>query len=251
MWEKSQVYDALGLQYALDFVDTIDANVLSAAFSRTKSNKSSWSYICPSVRIKTSRSLELSLLFTHSLIEGIARAGNGFSQSVTEYEELDRKVVRMLKGALTPHVNDYKLEVEYDAEMEQEFDFVSETEEVTDSEIEVKDKNGDGHVSIEETARSSSQPISLFDENFQEPHLDVGTKERCCTKFQGLGDLLRWVRVQKEEDGCPDERVQLLDPHPSEKIPKSLKLSATSNDGPLELRIPVCNIGTGETRRLS
>lgn len=50
---------------------------------------------------------------SHALIEGIARAGNGFSQTVGEGEKMDSKVVRMLKGALSPHVDDYTLEVKY------------------------------------------------------------------------------------------------------------------------------------------
>jgi len=50
---------------------------------------------------------------SHALVEGIARAGNGFSQTVGEGEKMDSKVVRMLKGALTPHVHDYSLEVKY------------------------------------------------------------------------------------------------------------------------------------------
>lgn len=50
---------------------------------------------------------------SHALIEGVARAGNGFSQSVGEGEVMDSKVVRMLKGALSPHISDYSLEVKY------------------------------------------------------------------------------------------------------------------------------------------
>jgi len=50
---------------------------------------------------------------SHALIEGMARAGNGFSQAVGEEEKLDTKVVRMLKGALSPHVNDYTIEIVY------------------------------------------------------------------------------------------------------------------------------------------
>jgi hypothetical protein len=50
---------------------------------------------------------------SHALIEGVAKAGNGFSQAVGEGEKLDSKVVRMLKGALSPHISDYSLEVKY------------------------------------------------------------------------------------------------------------------------------------------
>jgi hypothetical protein len=72
---------------------------------------------------------------SHSLIEGVARAGNGFSQAVGEGEKMDSKVVRMLKGALSPHINDYTLEVKYAAhtthsEDQDDFEIV---EKVTDS----------------------------------------------------------------------------------------------------------------------
>ncbi|KAL9614322.1 MAG: hypothetical protein Q9167_001205 [Letrouitia subvulpina] len=46
-----------------------------------------------------------------SLIEGVARAGNGFAQSVQAKEKLEGKVIRMLKGALTPYISDYTLEI--------------------------------------------------------------------------------------------------------------------------------------------
>jgi hypothetical protein len=49
-----------------------------------------------------------------SLIEGVARAGNGFSQTVLPSEKMDGKVVRMLKGALSPHITDYTIEIKYD-----------------------------------------------------------------------------------------------------------------------------------------
>jgi hypothetical protein len=51
--------------------------------------------------------------FSSSLVEGVARAGNGFSQAVGSTENCAAKVVRMLKGALSPHVSDYTLEVKY------------------------------------------------------------------------------------------------------------------------------------------
>jgi hypothetical protein len=68
---------------------------------------------------------------SHALIEGIAKAGNGFSQSVGEGEQMGSKVVRMLKGALSPHVSDYTLEVKYSAaEKENDFEII---EKVADS----------------------------------------------------------------------------------------------------------------------
>ncbi|PWW72402.1 VIT-domain-containing protein [Tuber magnatum] len=46
---------------------------------------------------------------SHSLVEGISRAGRGYSQIVNIASNLQKKVMRMLKAALTPHVNDREI----------------------------------------------------------------------------------------------------------------------------------------------
>jgi hypothetical protein len=69
---------------------------------------------------------------SHALIEGIAKAGNGFSQAVGEGEQMGSKVVRMLKGALSPHISDYTLEVKY-SPVEKEDDDFEIVEKVADS----------------------------------------------------------------------------------------------------------------------
>ena len=53
-----------------------------------------------------------------SLIEGVARAGNGFAQTVVEGEKQDAKVIRMLKGALTPDTGSWRLEMQFKEEAE-------------------------------------------------------------------------------------------------------------------------------------
>lgn len=72
---------------------------------------------------------------SHALIEGVAKAGDGFSQTVGEGEKMDTKVVRMLKGALSPHIKDYTLEVKYskDESISDEDDDFVEVERVADS----------------------------------------------------------------------------------------------------------------------
>jgi hypothetical protein len=81
---------------------------------------------------------------SHALIEGIAKAGNGFSQTVGEGEKMDTKVVRMLKGALSPHVNNYTLEVKYaNATLDEEDDNFEIIEKVTES-LKVKLNVGGG-----------------------------------------------------------------------------------------------------------
>ncbi|RPA97717.1 VIT-domain-containing protein [Choiromyces venosus 120613-1] len=52
-------------------------------------------------------SLGVGSAVSHSLVEGISRAGRGYSQIVSTTSNLQKKVMRMLKAALTPHVNDW------------------------------------------------------------------------------------------------------------------------------------------------
>ena len=54
------------------------------------------------------------------LIEGVARAGNGFASTVGEHEKLDGKIVHMLKGALTENIRDYTFDVKYGSNEEDE-----------------------------------------------------------------------------------------------------------------------------------
>ncbi|KAJ5824058.1 hypothetical protein N7447_006398 [Penicillium robsamsonii] len=276
MWATSQVYDACSLKDALGFVDTIDAGMggteMRRAVVATVENRLNFKdldvliltdglifdqdhlfdFVGGKAADNTARFFTLGIgeEASHSLIEGIARAGNGFCQTVTAYEELDRKVVRMLKGALTPHVHDYKLEVEYDTETEHEFEFLSDIEGNTDSETEARDKEGDGDVSMGETTRSLSHPISLYDENFQELNMNLDAAKRATGKLPTLTPPRTIQAPYNIPPLYPFIKTNvylLLDPHSPEKTPKSLKFSATSNSGPLQLRIPICDIGTGET----
>ncbi|CAG8892913.1 unnamed protein product [Penicillium egyptiacum] len=274
MWPTSQVYDASSLKQSLAFVDTIGANMggteMKQAVVATVENRLNFkdldililtdgeifdqdllfNFIREKAADNTARffSLGIGEAASHSLIEGIARAGNGFCQSVTEYEELDRKIVRMLKGALTPHVSDYKLEVEYETEIEPEFEFVSDTENFTDSEAEVEAKGADGDP-MEEATRNSSQLISLYDENFQDVDMNVEVDGKAAGKLPTVTPPRAIQAPYNIPPLYPFIRTNvflLMDPH-SERVPKSLKFTSTSNDGPLQLRIPICDIGTGET----
>ena len=93
-----------------------------------------------------------------ALIEGVARAGRGFAQMVANQEKLDSKIVRMLKGALSPHINDYQLEVRYD---DGSADSVAES-------LRLK-------LNFDEAEKASEdappkEPISLYDSEFKEEH---------------------------------------------------------------------------------
>ena len=55
-------------------------------------------------------SLGVGNTVSHSLVEGISRAGRGYSQIVNIAGNLQKKVMRMLKAAMTPHVNDWGID---------------------------------------------------------------------------------------------------------------------------------------------
>ncbi|KAJ5788572.1 hypothetical protein N7457_003562 [Penicillium paradoxum] len=276
LWPTSKVYDASSLQQALGFADTVGANMggteMEQAVVGTVGNRlnhrdlevliltdgeiynqqSLFDFVREKAADNTARffSLGIGNQASHSLVEGIARAGNGFAQSVMEYEELDRKVVRMLKGALTPHVYDYKLEVEYETQADNEFEILSETEAPGESEPEDEDKNKHGDVAMEHNAGKPLEPISLFDKNFQEPDLKVDTEKRATAKLPTLTPPKAIQAPYKIPSLYPFIRTNvfvLMNPAATGDIPKAMKLTANSKQGPLQLRIPICDIGTGET----
>ncbi|RLL97204.1 hypothetical protein CFD26_105337 [Aspergillus turcosus] len=254
LWPKSLLYTAESLQEALRFVDGVSANmggtemqqaVEATVHSRTKdqelevliltdgqiwNQQALFKFIRETASDNSARffSLGIGNGASHSLVEGIARAGNGFSQLVVNYEELDRKVVRMLKGALTPHISDYKLDVEYDDGGE-DFEVVLPERPKT--------------VTVNETEKEQ-QPISLFDADYtgdeqkpdEEPLPDVTAPQTIQAPYK-IPPLYPFIRTAA---------YLLLGPATTHN-PKSLIFRGTSKQGPLVLRIPIDDIGTGET----
>ncbi|TEA15281.1 von Willebrand factor A domain-containing protein 5A [Colletotrichum sidae] len=181
---------------------------------------------------------------SHSLIEGLARAGRGFSQAVSAQEQMSGKVVRMLRGALTPHVNDYSLEVKYaDAE--------SETEAEDDFEIIEAESASNKDASTEEILpQEQKKPISLFDTANDD---DVEMKDTDADDQTGA-DRFSHVPTVKPPKVLqspfqipplyPYNRTSvylLLSPERAlrDKTPQSVILRGTSVQGPLELEIPI------------
>ena len=164
-----------------------------------------------------------------------------------KYEEFDRKVIRMLKGALTPHINDFKLEVKYDYEPDNGFEHVTIINEDSASETE-HDYCGD---SIDEPSSGPQQPISLFDENLKDNLMDADTNKN--TTSAELPTLRQPRRIQapyKLPTLYPFIRTDaylLMDPESSGEIPTAILLSGTSRQGPLTLKVPICDIGLGMT----
>ncbi|MCJ1320759.1 hypothetical protein MMC15_006100 [Xylographa vitiligo] len=174
---------------------------------------------------------------SHALIEGIARAGNGFSQAVQQGEKFDNRLVRMLKGALSPHVTDYSLEVKYEVENEDdEFEMVDIFDKVTEG---LKYSLAE----VEKEKPKPRAPLSLFDTN--EKSTDKETPIAKGDRYADLPNLPPPKLIQaphKIPSLFPFNRTTvylLMAPGTVQKNPSSVVLRGTSAYGPLKLEIPV------------
>lgn len=154
LWSKSKTYDESSLNAALSHVDSFDASLggteMLAPIRATVKNRYKdmhlevivvtdgqiWNQaeLFGFINEATTKSVRFfSLGIGHgassSLVEGIARAGDGFAQFVGENEKMEKRVVRMLKGAMTPHIKDYTIGVKYEKSDEEYeiVDFVTES----------------------------------------------------------------------------------------------------------------------------
>ncbi|KAJ4293261.1 hypothetical protein N0V90_008543 [Kalmusia sp. IMI 367209] len=160
-----------------------------------------------------------------ALIEGVARAGHGFAQMVTNNEKLDSKIVRMLKGALTPHVKDYRLEIKYEDNT---------VESIADSlrfHLQLDDDHNSEITSA--TSGENTKPISLYDPDVKDDHPKDNEPSDI---FADLPKLDRPKILQTPHD------IPSLFPFNRTCVylkPKSVLLKGTSSQGPLELEIPI------------
>ena len=189
---------------------------------------------------------------SHALMEGVARAGNGFAQSVTDGEKMNAKVVRMLKAGLTPHIKDYTLEIKYDNDSDAE----AKSKKVGDDDLEIVDdfeiveKVHDSlaiRLAEDKAPAGADKPISLFN-----PSADLDTEITDADADTSSGGKYSHVPSVPEPKILqapftipplyPFIRTTvylLLSPGTTQKTPKSVILRATSAHGPLELEIPV------------
>jgi hypothetical protein len=154
---------------------------------------------------------------------------------------MDKRVVRMLKGALTPHIRDYSLQVKYEKE-DDEYEMV---ESVTDCLRNLV-------TSAPESKGSSlkKKAISLFDKS-------AGGEDNVSTSGRGRYDHLPLIATPKLLQAphkipslYPFNRTTvylLMSPETCQRTPRAVILQATSEHGPLELEIPVQDAGVGET----
>ncbi|KAG9500484.1 hypothetical protein J7337_008963 [Fusarium musae] len=177
-----------------------------------------------------------------SLIEGIARAGNGFAQTVADDEKMDKKVVRMLRGALFPHISDYSLEIKYDkgnSSTEDDFELIEKVVDALKIDT-VQDEENTKEV------EAPKKPISLFDASANDDDdTEMADAPGVDSKFEHLPDVSSPRYLQTPGTIPPlfpfnrtTVYVLLSEDTPSQQ-PKSVILRGTSSHGPLELEIPI------------
>ncbi|KAL9599017.1 MAG: hypothetical protein Q9219_004132 [cf. Caloplaca sp. 3 TL-2023] len=277
LWPKSQAYSRDSVNEALAHVETFAANYggteTFAALQATIENRFTdipcevmlltdgdiwhqndlFTYLNNEVQ-KSKPELRIFALgigdgVSHALIEGVARAGNGFAQTVNNNEKLDSKVIRMLKGGLSPHTFDYDLEVKYE-DVDEDFEIV---DRVADS---LRVILGEGKPNDNAAEKQENTPISFFshssapsgqekppsaENDTTDPfaHLPAISVPKIIQTPQTIPSLFPFSRTSV---------YLLFSGESAQKTPKSITLRARSDHGPLELEIPVEVLKTpGET----
>jgi hypothetical protein len=186
---------------------------------------------------------------SHSLIEGLARAGNGFAQSVSSDEKMDNKVVRMLKGAISPHITDYSLEIRYAQEAAvDDGDSGYELVEKVDAVVEV--------VEVDTVSLDSKSKLTPLDDTLaasEKPEGDGQLEDGAATDDKPK-ELNRYPKVQAPKYLQTPSPMPALFPHNRTTVyvilsdtspnlrPREVILKGTSRGGDVELTIPITTL---------
>ncbi|KAF2501545.1 hypothetical protein BU16DRAFT_450819, partial [Lophium mytilinum] len=262
LWPQSKLYSQDALDEAMKYVGKFSADfggtetfaAIKEAFeTRTKdleteillltdgdiwSQETLFDYIKDNTRDGAVRLFPLGIGsgVSSSLIEGIARAGNGFAQMVGFGEQINGKVVRMLKGALTPHIKDYSLDIKYPDDA---------VDRVSDSlKLNLAFSDDDSNQDSSERYALRNKPISLYDADAAEKD-EEENKVVSEDRFGHLPKISHPKLLQTPHiipPLYPFNRTSvyvLMSPETSNAAPTSVILRGTAPQGPLELVIPV------------
>ncbi len=278
LWPRSKAYSHESLQEAMVHVQGFAANMggteTFGALKATIENRFAdlacelilltdgdiwdqselFSYVDKQVKASKGKirifSLGIGGSVSHALVEGIARAGNGFAQTVGEQEKFDKKVVRMLKGALSPHLSDCELEVKFERSEDKEDDFEL-VEKVTDSLKVLLTRNA-----VPPQQEAVQKPISFYDEAQSSDRTDVAPSAQNANvdRYAHLPAIPAPTLLQTPSmiaslfSFSRTVIYILLSEKAVQQTPKSVVLRASSAQGPLELTVPVEEIAEpGET----
>ncbi|MCJ1341591.1 hypothetical protein MMC09_006887 [Bachmanniomyces sp. S44760] len=186
-----------------------------------------------------------------SLIEGVARAGNGLAQIVSTTDQLDAKIIRMLKAGLSPHVKDYTLELNYSNDEDHGKDKENEDEDEEENFYLVENITDgvkfllENHGATEKSKGKES--ISLYDKSSEtekalEPTMSLNNEKDRYAHLPEIPIPYLLQAPHKVPALFPFTRTAvyvLMSPGSDRNAPKSVTLRGSSVDGPVHLKIPV------------
>lgn len=273
LWDKSQAYSEDSMNTALRFVSSFQAayggteilNPIKEAFTRRLKDlplevmlltdgeiwqeDQVFTYINAQVHGNHANArvfgLGIGSDVSHTLVEGVARAGNGFAQFVTQNEETDQKVIRMLKGALYPHTKDWSIEVHYGSKTDGKEEPMD-----NDDDFEIIEKVNDclvidkaaAETMTQESKATASKPVSLFDTSAD---LDNPAQDPKTDRYAHLPAIDTPKLLQAPSTIPPlfpfnrTTVYLLLSPDTPQRDVKAITLRGTAPQGPLELAIDV------------
>ncbi|CAH0017883.1 unnamed protein product [Clonostachys rhizophaga] len=280
LWPRSKTYDQESLDEATEHINTFSADYggteiyppMESAFQRQYKDMNLEVFLLTDgdiwdqdrlfklIRTEVTETKGKTRIFSlgigsgasSSLIEGVARVGNGFAQYIQDGEKMDKKLMRMLKGALLPHVSDYSLEIKYESEQ----NHMQLDDEDEDEGFEVIEYVLDSlHIDTSEPSSPQAWPaeprdnVPLFDSNFDKgDHTVEASGDNTIDKYQHLPqiDTPRYLQTPTEIPTLyPFSRtnvyILLSESTPQRKI-KSVFLTGTSQQANLTLEIPVVNL---------
>ena len=289
LWPKSQAYNEGNVQMALDFVSSFSASYggtellkpIQAAFEnhlgdlplevmlltdgQVWQEQDVFRYINSQLHGEKKVEARVFALgigsgVSNTLVDGVARAGNGFAQFVTEDENdlTDQKVMRMLKGALYAHTYDYEIEVHYGTDSREkdevtcydsdDFEIVEKVNECLKIGDKPEKANESSHINIPAETELQKAPKSFFDPNAQvdEP---AKTEAKGADRYAHLPTIDTPKLLQAPATIPPlfpfsrTTIYLLLGPESAQKNVSSVTLRAKSVEGPLELNMPVHVVG--------
>ncbi|CAG9954695.1 unnamed protein product [Clonostachys rosea f. rosea IK726] len=272
LWERSKAYDQVSFEEAKRHIESFEADYggtnifhpLEATFEQRYSDMNLEVFVLTDGRINdqdklfdlihkwTAKSnqnirvfsLGVGLNVSSALVEGIARAGNGFAQTVHVSETMDKKVIRMLKGALLPHIKDYSLDIKYgkaDAQIGEDFEII---ESVSDSLL-VHYEDDEEWVEVEgQTGRETDPQITKGDEKSGSGPATrpIRQKHTSLPAIPAPDYIQVPSRITQVFPFNRTTTYVLLSNQNQNSEPKSVILKGSCDQGPLELEIPIVHL---------
>ncbi|KAI1419906.1 von Willebrand factor type A domain-containing protein [Xylaria sp. FL1777] len=267
IWPRSKPYNEVNLDEALKYVDAMDANFggteMIPPIRETLSRRDQdlvlnvliltdgeiWNQDVLFKMIRDSAEQYGSRFFSlgigqgasTSLVQGIATEGNGTSQFVAEEEPMDKKMVQLLKSALSPHLADYSLDVKYKRD-DEDYEMVTyEDASKVAITLPVREKNK----GADKAAMTFTSESGDVDEDRTE---GVERDRFAHVPIVSAPSILQApFRVPPFYSFSRLTIFLLLDSSTYGLTPESIILRAISKDGPIKLEIEVDDVGRGET----